>query len=152
MAEGDPIHAVVGRWLSHLGHPSAEQLEAMVDEGCTFYSPIVYTPQEGRALTVMYLAAAAVALPGEPAEEGQAGGAAEGSSGGFRYTKQVLDGYTAVLEFETTVDGRYVNGVDIITCNDEGRITEFRVMVRPLQAVNAVHAQMKAQLERMQAS
>jgi len=55
-----------------------------------------------------------------------------------------------VLEFETTVDGRYVNGVDIIRCNDDGRIVEFRVMIRPLQAVNAVHAQMQATLERMQ--
>ena len=57
---------------------------------------------------------------------------------------------TAVLEFESTVEGKYVNGVDIIRCNDEGRIVEFRVMIRPLQAVNLVHQQMKATLERMQ--
>ena len=73
------------------------------------------------------------------------------SSGGdgFRYTKKVLDGDTAVLEFETTIDGKYVNGVDIIRCNEAGRIVEFRVMIRPLQAVNAVHQQMAATLERM---
>ena len=69
--------------------------------------------------------------------------------GGFRYTKEVLAGDTAVLEFETTVEGKYVNGVDIIRCNDEGRIVEFRVMIRPLQAVNLVHQQMAAMLERM---
>ena len=56
-----------------------------------------------------------------------------------------------MLEFETTVQGKYVNGVDIIRCNDEGRIVEFRVMIRPLQAVNLVHEQMRAQLEAMQA-
>ncbi|MBX3287326.1 MAG: nuclear transport factor 2 family protein, partial [Actinobacteria bacterium] len=72
-----------------------------------------------------------------------------GSGGGFHYTKQVLDGHTAVLEFETTVEGKYVNGVDIITCDDDGRITEFRVMIRPLQAVNLVHRQMAAMLEKM---
>ena len=61
----------------------------------------------------------------------------------------MLAGDTAVLEFETTVGGKYVNGVDIIRCNAAGRIVEFRVMIRPLQAVNAVHEQMKATLEAM---
>ena len=54
-----------------------------------------------------------------------------------------------MLEFETTMEGKYVNGVDIIRCNDEGRIIEFRVMIRPLQAVNLVHQQMAAMLESM---
>jgi hypothetical protein len=57
-----------------------------------------------------------------------------------------------VLEFETTVEGKYVNGVDIIRCNDEGRIIEFRVMIRPLQAVNLVHRQMGETLERMKST
>jgi hypothetical protein len=52
-----------------------------------------------------------------------------------------------VLEFETTVSGKYVNGVDVIRCDDSGRIVEFRVMIRPLQAVNVVHEQMRAMLE-----
>ena len=59
--------------------------------------------------------------------------------------------HTAILEFETSIDGKYVNGVDIIRCNEMGRIVEFRVMIRPLQAVNAVHQQMAATLERMSA-
>jgi hypothetical protein len=61
----------------------------------------------------------------------------------------VLAGDTAVLEFETSIGDKYVNGVDIIRCNEAGRIVEFRVMVRPLQAVNLVHQQMAATLERM---
>ena len=111
-----------------------------------FYSPIVYTPQVGKTVTALYLQAAAVALPGD-AEAGAPTSAPPG--GGFRYTKQVLDGDTAVLEFETTIDGRYVNGVDIIRCNGAGRIVEFRVMVRPLQAVDAVQRRMAATLERL---
>ena len=63
----------------------------------------------------------------------------------------MLDGETAVLEFETTVGGKYVNGVDIIRCNDQGKIVEIRVMVRPLQAINMVHEQMRAALEAAQA-
>jgi hypothetical protein len=62
-----------------------------------------------------------------------------------------MSGNQAILEFETQMDGKYVNGVDIITCNDEGRIIEFKVMIRPLQAVNTVHAQMGAMLKKMQA-
>ena len=58
-------------------------------------------------------------------------------------------GNQAMLEFETSIDGKYVNGVDIITCDDDGMITEFKVMIRPLQAINLVHEQMKAMLERM---
>jgi hypothetical protein len=54
-----------------------------------------------------------------------------------------------MLEFETTVEGKYANGVDIITCDDDAMITEFKVMMRPLQAINAVHAQMKAMLEQL---
>jgi hypothetical protein len=61
-----------------------------------------------------------------------------------------MSGDVAVLEFETTAGGKYVNGVDIIRCDDQGRIVEIRVMLRPLQAVNLVHQQMKAALESMQ--
>jgi hypothetical protein len=57
-----------------------------------------------------------------------------------------------VLEFETLVEGKYVNGIDMITCNDDGKITEFRVMIRPLQAINLVHRQMGEMLERLTTS
>jgi hypothetical protein len=87
-----------------------------------------------------------VAVPagGGPALPGNA------VDGAFRYTKKILAGDAAVLEFETTVDRKYVNGVDIIRCDEAGRIVEFRVMIRPLQAVNAVHEQMRAALSSMQ--
>jgi uncharacterized protein (DUF1330 family) len=70
--------------------------------------------------------------------------------GALHYTKRVLAGEVAMLEFETTVDSKYVNGVDIIRCDDTGRIVEFRVMTRPRQAINAVHEQMPAMLVSMQ--
>jgi hypothetical protein len=116
----------------------------------------VYTPQQGKEITTLYLQAAAQTLPGDGG--GGGGGTAGGSTSGpgaggggrFRYTKEVVAGDTAVLEFETTVGGKYVNGVDIIRCDDTGRIVEFRVMLRPLQAVNIVHEQMRAMLASMQ--
>jgi hypothetical protein len=143
------IEQVVEQWHRYLKGDLPGSLDELLDEDVVFYSPIVFTPQRGRTITALYLQAAAVALPGE-----LTGGVSPTGDHdrGFRYTKQVLSGDTAVLEFETTIDGKYVNGVDIIRCNDAGRIVEFRVMIRPLQAVNAVHAQMAATLEAMQAS
>lgn len=140
-----PIHQTIAAWHGFLRGELAGGLDELLHDDVVFYSPIVYTPQEGKAITKLYLEAAGQTLPGDKA--GSSG--ATGSGGGFHYTKQVLDGHTAVLEFETTVAGKYVNGVDIITCDDHGKIVEFRVMIRPLQAVNLVHQQMAAMLEKM---
>jgi hypothetical protein len=151
------IEHVVDQWHRHLRGELPGGLDTLLDDEVVFYSPIVYTPQRGKAVTALYLQAAAQALPGDPppagdgrATEGAGDDAPLGPSTGFRYTKKVLAGDTAVLEFETTIEGKYVNGVDIIRCNDAGRIIEFRVMIRPLQAVDLVHRQMGATLERMQ--
>lgn len=136
------IEDVVARWHSYLRGELSDGLDSLLDDDVVFYSPIVYTPQRGKDVTKLYLHAASQTLPGDTG----------GSGGGnrFHYTKQVMAGDTAVLEFETTVAGKYVNGVDIIRANDAGRIVEFRVMIRPLQAVNLVHQQMAAMLEQMQ--
>ena len=146
-----PIDAVMERWFAHVRGELPGGLDELLDDDVTFFSPIVYTPQQGKAITTMYLQAAGQTLPGDDSSPAPSS-TADGAHGGFRYTKRVLAGDTAVLEFETTVEGKYVNGVDIIRCNDAGKIVEFRVMIRPLQAINLVHAQMKAALERMQSA
>jgi hypothetical protein len=143
-AEG-VIEGVVERWHAHLRGELPGGLDELLHDDVVFYSPIVYTPQAGKAITKVYLEAAGQTLPGDDASE--RGG---DDSKRFRYTKHVLAGDTAVLEFETTVEGLYVNGVDIIRADAAGRIVEFRVMIRPLQAVNLVHRQMAAMLEQMQ--
>jgi hypothetical protein len=143
------IEQVVEQWHAYLKGELPDGLDALLDDEVVFYSPIVYTPQRGKAVTTMYLQAAGQALPGEGASSDAPW---ETPTGGFRYTKTVLAGDTAVLEFETTIEGKYVNGVDIIRCNDQDRIVEFRVMIRPLQAVNLVHRQMGATLEAMKSS
>ncbi|HMQ27283.1 MAG TPA: nuclear transport factor 2 family protein [Acidimicrobiales bacterium] len=156
MSDSEPIVEVIQRWHAHLRGELPGGLDELLHDDVVFYSPIVFTPQEGKAITSLYLAAAGQALPGEGgggiADGGEGGGdgVAERPAGAFRYTKKVLSGDTAVLEFETTVEGKYVNGVDIIRCDADGKIVEFRVMIRPLQAVNAVHQQMAATLERLQ--
>ena len=140
------IEATIAKWHQHLRGQLPGGLDELLDDDVVFLSPIVFTPQEGKEITKLYLLAAGQTLPGEQAAGETAPGA---GSGGFRYVKEVLAGDHAVLEFETTVKGKYVNGVDIITVNDEGRITEFKVMIRPLQAVNLVHEQMGEMLAAM---
>ena len=143
------IADVIDRWHDYLRDRAPGALDDLLDDDVVFYSPIVFTPQRGKDVTKLYLEAATQTLPGDAATEPTGSDDARPVGGSFRYTKHVLGEDTAVLEFETTIDGRYVNGVDIIRCNDAGRIVEFRVMIRPLQAVNLVHQQMAAMLERM---
>ncbi len=123
-------------------------LEQLLHDDVIFYSPIVYTPQKGKAITTLYLQAAGQTLPGEKPKNETVNTSGDAPKG-FRYTKEILDGYHAVLEFETTVEGKYVNGIDMITCDDNGKIIEFRVLIRPLQAINLVHKQMGEMLDRM---
>jgi hypothetical protein len=149
------IEQTVARWHQHLRGELPGGLDELLHDDVVFYSPIVFTPQRGKAVTKLYLEAAGQTLPGleRGDEPGEAGGEAPSSvAGAFHYTKQVMSGDVAVLEFETSVEGKYVNGVDIIRCDDEGRIVEFRVMIRPLQAINLVHRQMAAMLESMKPS
>jgi ketosteroid isomerase-like protein len=122
------IDDVIARWHRYLGGELPGGLDELLADDVVFFSPVVYTPQRGKEITTAYLEAASRALAGGPA-------------GDFRYAKQVVAGDTAVLEFETSIEGTYVNGVDIIRC-DGDRIVEFRVMLRPLKAIQAVHEQM----------
>ncbi len=120
------IDDVIARWHRYMHGELPGGLDELLADDVVFYSPVVFTPQRGKEITSLYLAGASQVLGGNS----------------FRYTKEVLAGDTAVLEFETSIDGKYVNGVDIITSDDSGRIVEFRVMIRPLQAIQAVHEQM----------
>jgi hypothetical protein len=148
MTERAPIETCIENWHRHLRGQLPGGLDSILHEDCTFLSPIVFTPQQGREVTKLYLTAAGGTLGGTDGDVTEAI-TSPPSAGGFRYVKEVLQDHHAVLEFETTVDGKYANGVDIITCDDDGIITEFKVMMRPLQAINAVHAQMKAMLEQL---
>ena len=136
------IESTIARWHEAISGKS-EVLDDLLADDVVFYSPVVFTPQRGKDVTKLYLGAAGNTFGGGEKISSDGGG------GKFRYTKQILSGNQAMLEFETEMDGKYVNGVDIITCNDEGRIIEFKVMVRPLQAIQTVHAQMARMLEAM---
>lgn len=107
-------------------------LARIIREDAVFHSPVVHTPQRGRDLVVAYLAAAGQTLGNDS----------------FHYVRELVDGNDALLEFQTEMDGIHVNGVDLIHFDDAGMIADFKVMVRPLKAVNKVWEQMAAQLDR----
>lgn len=140
------IEKCIADWHDYIINKKPGGLEDLIADDCVFLSPVVFTPQHGKDITLAYLRAAGGTLGGQAKTDD---GKPADKAGKFKYTKEVLAGNQAVLEFETEMNGKYVNGVDIITCNDEGKITEFRVMIRPLQAVQAVHAAMGAMLEKM---
>ena len=140
----EPIHRCIERWHQHIRSELPGGLDALLHDECVFLSPIVFTPQRGKEVTKLYLRAAGSTLADvDPAADSAS------DSTAFRYTKEIRHGHHAMLEFETVVDGKYANGVDIISCDDDGMIIEFKVMMRPLQAINAVHAQMQAALEQL---
>ena len=101
-------------------------LEEILDDSVTFYSPVTFTPQKGKEITLMYLSAVAEVF--------------EGNS--FSYTHEIIDGNMASLEFELELEGIHINGLDLITWNEDQKITEFKVFIRPLQGLNALHKNM----------
>ncbi len=117
-------------WHRLLREHDRAGLDALLADDAVFISPVVHTPQRGKALVALYLGAAFQVFVNP----------------GFRYVRQIVGPRDAALEFETTLDGVLVNGVDLIQWNEEGRITEFKVMVRPLKAIQLIHQRMAALL------
>ena len=121
-------------WHRMVRTNDATDLATLVAEDAVFHSPVVHSPQRGRKLTVMYLSAAFQVF----------------FNPSFRYVREIVGTSDAMLEFETEIDGILVNGVDIITWNDAGLITEFKVMIRPLKGVDVVHRKMGEMLQAAQ--
>ncbi len=103
-----------------------QAISAILHDDCVFESPVVHTPQLGKAITAKYLAAAGFTLGNDS----------------FRYVGEWHRENSAILEFTTEIDGIAINGIDMISCDDDGLITHFKVMVRPLKAVNMLHQKM----------
>lgn len=121
----------ITRWHRLVKARDAAGLDALLAEDAVFHSPVVHTPQVGKAVTRAYLAAALGVFVNDT----------------FRYRRELYGKNDAVLEFEVEIDGIAVNGVDMIGWNAEGRITEFKVMLRPLKAVTLIHEKMAAMLQ-----
>jgi hypothetical protein len=118
-------------WHQLIKEGKPQGLDALLAEQVVFHSPVVHTPQVGRAMTTKYLSAAFHVFINES----------------FHYTREIVGGHDAVLEFQVDIDGISVNGVDMMKWDDEGKIIEFKVMVRPLKAVHLIQQKMGALLQ-----
>lgn len=126
-------HDTLQRWHEVVRTRNPAALNQLLAEDAVFHSPIVFTPQQGRDRVALYLTGAMHVIANPT----------------FRYVREISDDVNAVLEFETDIDDIRVNGVDLITWNDRGLITDFTVMLRPLKAINVVHHRMAELLERL---
>ena len=118
-------------WHRMVRTQDASGLPALLADDAVFHSPVVHTPQRGRALATAYLGAAFQVF----------------FNPSFRYVREIVGPSDAMLEFETEIDGITVNGVDLIRWNDAGQIVDFKVMIRPLKAINLIHQRMAAMLQ-----
>lgn len=129
MTDNTPLQ----RWHEVVRSRNPALLNQVLAEDAVFHSPILFRPQQGRDLVALYLTGALHVI----------------ANPSFHYVREVAEGNDAVLEFETEIDGVHVNGVDLITWNEQGLITDFKVMIRPLKAVNVVQQRMAELLERL---
>ena len=123
---GDPI----ARWKQIAKARDFEGLADLLAEDVVFRSPVVHTPQRGKAITLKYLSAAFEVLNNDT----------------FRYVGEWRAERSSVLEFVTTIDGVEIDGVDMIDWDEAGRIVLFKVMARPLKAINLLHRLMGERL------
>ena len=119
------------QWHRLVRSRDPEGLDTLLSDEVVFFSPVVHTPQVGKAVTRQYLTAALGVFFDES----------------FRYVREIFGEREAVLEFRVEIDGIDVNGVDLIRWDEEGRIVEFKVMIRPLKAIHLIHQKMAAMLE-----
>lgn len=125
------MNSPIETWRQLVAGKDAAGVEALLAEDAVFHSPLVDTPQIGKAVTQQYLAAAFKVF----------------SQGAFRYVREVVGERDAILEFVIEIDGAVVNGVDMIRWNDEGKIVDFKVMLRPLKALRVMQQKMGALLQ-----
>ena len=126
--------SVIQAWHQVVQQRDMAGLGRLLADEVVFHSPVVHTPQRGKAITFKYLQGALQVL----------------NNDSFRYERQIVGERDAVLEFSSVIDGIQINGIDLIRWNDAGQIIDFKVMVRPLKAVTMLHQKMGEMLSRLQ--
>ena len=122
---------LIHKWHKVIESDDLKMLDEIIADDAVFSSPVVFKPMEGKEITMMYLHAAGQSFNMEK----------------FKYTKEIHDDMNSVLEFETYIDDISVNGVDMIEWNEDGKICNFKVMIRPFKAVQKVQEKMIEALE-----
>lgn len=130
----EAIRANLDVWYDYMkAHTSAGLLDQIADDA-VFHSPVVHSPQSGKHMVFAYLNAAEGAF----------------ANSGFQYVDEIIavDGRKAMLEFTCEIDGIHINGIDIIHWNEAGKIEKFKVLIRPMKAMNKIWKKMGEMLEK----
>ena len=120
-------------WHRAVKEKDSGALDDLLADDVVFHSPVVHTPQRGKALTKLYLSAAFMLLANDT----------------FAYVREVIGEYDAMLEFTVEVQGVHINGIDMIRWNADGQIVDFKVMLRPLKAINLMHGLMQQMFDQL---
>jgi len=124
---------MIQKWHDMVHRRDPSGLNQLLADDVVLHSPVVHTLIEGKKMVSLYLHAAFHTFLNES----------------FHYTREVTSDNHHVLEFEVEIEGLYVNGVDMISFDDEGKIADFKVMVRPLKALNLIHQKMANMLDKL---
>ena len=116
------MHTLIQQWHELLRSGDPSKLPALLSDSVVFHSPVLHAPQIGRDLTEMYLLAALQGLYNDS----------------FHYVREVVGDNDAALEFVVEHDGIVINGVDLIRWDEQQKITDFKVMIRPYRAIDKV--------------
>tara|TARA_R110000787_G_scaffold63273_2_gene142539 strand:- start:1518 stop:1895 length:378 start_codon:yes stop_codon:yes gene_type:complete len=121
------------KWHDLIAKKAVDQVSTLLADNVTLFSPVIHTPIQGKKVVSMYLTAAFHTF----------------LNGTFKYDREFTGKNSAVLEFSLSINGIDINGIDMITWNEQGEITEFKVMIRPYKALNMINDQMTAMLDKL---
>jgi hypothetical protein len=127
------MNPTVAAWHQLIAEKNPKNIPSILAENVVMHSPVVHTPVVGKKMVTLYLTGAFYTF----------------LTPEFKYVRELWSDSTAILEFTTVVDGIFVNGVDMISWDDDGKITDFKVMVRPLKAMNIIHQKMGEMLDKL---
>jgi hypothetical protein len=127
---------MLNKWHTLIENNAVSDISTLLADDVTLFSPVIHTPIKGKEMVSMYLTAAFHTF----------------LNGSFNYDREFLSNNAAVLEFSLKIQDIDINGIDMITWNEQGKITEFKVMIRPYKALNMINDQMTAMLDQLKNS
>lgn len=124
---------MLNTWHAMIENKAVNNIANLLADDVTLFSPVIHTPIQGKKMVSLYLTAAFHTF----------------LNGTFNYNRTFTSNNAAVLEFSLRINEIDINGIDMITWNESGKITEFKVMIRPYKALNMINDQMTAMLDKL---
>jgi 2,4-dienoyl-CoA reductase (NADPH2) len=118
------------KWHAMVAEGNLGELGSILSPNAVFRSPMAHTPYPSAQAVQLILGTVVKVFEN------------------FTYHREFANpaGNSVVLEFSAQVNGKDVKGIDMIQFDDEGRITDFEVMVRPMSGLQALGDEMAKRL------